>query len=255
LDEGAELLNRYLDMMKEFATEDIEAIPNGVYSVKKGIATGVYVMLKMPEDMSGEVFWRFYPLGNVAQPVTSPNDVLPIIEAKRDDHRMDIPTDENPFKFLGEPLQAAVNQIGQAYLDAMSAVTPDSFTKRIRQFLNRDDLLESDPELWKFFNDWANMPLPSDTVRRSGMQDPVRVVNRLAPTRATLAEIRSALSSLEAAIKHEGLDRPLARPNTKQPSVEDLELVAWELVIGPEGLPQTAAEDGHDGRKDLANPG
>ena len=40
LDEGAELLNRYLDMMKEFATEDVR----GVYSVKKGMANGVYVM-------------------------------------------------------------------------------------------------------------------------------------------------------------------------------------------------------------------
>ena len=75
LDEGAELLNRYLDMMKEFATEDVRDIPNGVYSVKKGMANGVYVMLKMPEEASGEVFWRFHPLGNVAQPLTSPNDI------------------------------------------------------------------------------------------------------------------------------------------------------------------------------------
>ena len=252
LDEGAELLNKYLEMMKEFATEDVEAIPNGVYSVKKGMATGVYIMLKMPDDMSGEVFWRFYPLGNVAQPVTSPNDVLPTVEAKNDDQRMTIPMDENPFRFLEEPLKAAVNQIGQTYLDAMSSVTPDNFTKRLRQFLNRDDLLESDSELWKFFNDWVNMSLPSDTVRRAGMQDPVRIVNRLAPTRAKLAEILSALSSLKAAVQAEGLDRPLARPNTKEPSVEDLELVAWELVVGPEGLPERTLENANDGRKDLA---
>ena len=42
---------------------------------------------------------------------------------------------------------------------------------------------------------------------------------------------------LKNAIQAEGLDRPLHRPDTKQPSVEDLELVAWEIVVGPEGLP------------------
>ena len=39
------------------------------------------------------------------------------------------------------------------------------------------------------------------------------------------------------AVRAEGLDRPIARPETKKPSVEDLELVAWELVVGPDGLP------------------
>ena len=36
LDQGAELLSKYLDLMKEFATGDIENIPNGIYSVKRG---------------------------------------------------------------------------------------------------------------------------------------------------------------------------------------------------------------------------
>ena len=159
LDEGSELLNKYLDLMKEFATEDIRDIPNGVYSIKKGGANGVYVMLRMPEEASGEVFWRFYPLGNIAQPVTSPHDVLSMIEANRDESRLHIPPDENPFRYLEKPLKAAVDQIGQAYLDAMSAVTSDSFTRRIRQFLNRDDLLQSGPEVFAFFSDWVEMPL------------------------------------------------------------------------------------------------
>ena len=236
LDEGAELLNRYMDLMKEFATEDVRDIPNGVYSVKKGMANGVYIMLKMPEEASGEVFWRFYPLGNVAQPMTSPNDVLAIVEAEKDEHRFEIPPDENPFKHLKEPLKAAVDQIGQAYLDAISAVTSDSFTRRIRQFLNRDDLLQSQPDLFKFFNDWVEMPLPSDATRRVGMRDPVRVMNRLAPTRAELGQVVQALTALREAVRAEGLDRPIARPETRKPSVEDLELVAWELVVGPDGL-------------------
>jgi len=237
LDEGAELLNRYLDMMKEFATEDIREIPDGVYSIKKGMANGVYVMLKMPEEASGEVFWRFYPLGNTAQPMTSPNDVLAIVESDREEMRLALASDENPFTYLGEPLKAAVNQIGQAYLDAISAITSDSFTRRIRQFLGRDDLLQSQPDLFSFFNDWAEMPLPSDATRRAGMRDPVRVMNQLAPTQAELGQLAEALVDLREAIQAEGLDRPIQRPDTKQPSVEDLELVAWELVVGPEGLP------------------
>ena len=151
--------------MKDFATEDIRDIPNGVYSVKKGMAEGVYIMLKMPEEASGEVFWRFYPLGNVAQPITSPNDVLSIVEAGRDEHRFDIPPDENPFRHLQEPLKAVVHQSGQAYLDAISTVTSDSFTRRLRQFLSRDDLLQSHTDLFTFFNDWVEMPLPSDATR------------------------------------------------------------------------------------------
>ncbi len=238
LDEGAELLNRYLDLMKEFATEDVRDIPNGVYSVKKGMTNGVYVMLKMPEEASGEVFWRFYPLGNVAQPITSPNDVLSIVEANRDEQRFEIPPDENPFRCLGEPLKAAVDQIGQAYLETMTAVTSDSFTRRIRRFLNRDDLLQYQPELFRFFNKWVEMPLPSDVTRRMGMRDPVRFMNQLAPTGAELGQVVQGLTALREAIRSEGLDRPIARPETRKPSVEDLELVAWELVIDPNGLPE-----------------
>ena len=112
LDQGAELLNKYLDLMKEFATEDIENIPNGIYSVKRGSSNGVYVMLKMPEEASGEVFWRFYSTGDVSQPVTSPNDVLSLIEVERNESRLDIPPNENPFRYLDTPLRAAVDQIG-----------------------------------------------------------------------------------------------------------------------------------------------
>ena len=237
LDEGAELLNRYLDLMKDFATEDIRDIPNGVYSVKKGMAEGVYIMLKMPEEASGEVFWRFYPLGNLSQPMTSPNDVLSIVESNREELRLELVPDENPFSYLGEPLKAAVSQIGQAYLDAIASVTSDTFTRRVRQFLNRDDLLESNADLFQFFSNWVDMSLPSDAVRRASMRDPVRVLNRLAPTQVELGLLVPALTALREAIQAEGLDRPIQRPNTKQPSIEDLELVAWELVVGPDGLP------------------
>ena len=237
LDEGSELLNRYLDMMKEFATEDVKEIPNGVYSVKKGTANGVYIMLKMPEEASGEVFWRFYPLGNVARPNTSPNDVLSIVEAGRDEQRYALPPDDdNPFKHLKYPLAAAVDQIGQAYLDAISATTPDNFTKRVNKFLNREDLLQSHHDLFSFFSNWVKGPLPSDATKRVQMQDPVRVLKKLSPSRADLEQIVRALTTLREAIKAEGLDRPMLRPETRKPSPRDLELVAWELVVGPEGM-------------------
>ena len=238
LDEGAELLNTYFELMKGLATEDLEGIPNGVYSVKKGPSNGVYVMLKMPEEGSGEVFWRFYPLGDVSSPLNSPFDVLRLVESGRDDPRLELPQNENPFLYLEEPLRAAVNQIAQAYLEALSAVTPDQFVSRLRLLLNRDDLLESDPELWGFFNEWVELSIPSDSVRRVGMQDAVRVVNRTSPNGAGLDEVATALHNLRSAIEAEGLDRPLARPDSRQPSEQDLELVAWELVIGPEGLPE-----------------
>ena len=118
----------------------------------------------------------------------------------------------------------------------MSAVTSDSFTKRLRRFLNRDDLLQSAPDLFGFFSEWVDMQFPLDATRRMSMRDPVRIVNQLPPTRASLHQIVPALTMLREAIQIEGLDRPLQRPDTKQPSVEDLELVAWELVVGPEGL-------------------
>ena len=67
LDEGSELLNKYLELMRQFATEEIIQIPHGVYSVKHGPENGVYIMLKMPEEMTGQVFWRFYPLGDMSR--------------------------------------------------------------------------------------------------------------------------------------------------------------------------------------------
>ena len=236
LDEGSELLNKYLDLMREFATEDIKEIPNGVYSVKQGPKNGVYVMLKMPDELSGEVFWRFYPLGNIAQPATSPHRVLEIIEATRDEERFRLSLGMNPFKFLREPLEAAVNQIGQAYLDAVASVSPEHLTTKITRILSRDDLLESDPELWAFFDKWVKSSLPSDTLRRLAMQDPVRMVNQLNPRRAKLDEVRATLTKLHDAIQSEGLDRGLIRPDTQKPSVADLELVAWELVLNSRTL-------------------
>jgi len=245
LDEGMELLNRYLDLMKDLATEDVRAIPNGVYSVKQGRQPGVYVMLKMPDELSGEVFWRFYPGGNVAQPDTSPSAVLRVIESHPDELRLELPADENPFTHLQAPLEAAVSQVGESYLQAISSIMPDAFTTRLRRILQRDDLLKAEPALWQWFSEWAQQSLPADALRRRAMLDPVRVVNRLNLRAAKVPELRAALQELKAAIEEEGLDRPLKRPDSAQPSVRDLELVAWELVVGPDGAnPAAGGQDG-----------
>ena len=63
------------------------------------------------------------------------------------------------------------------------------------------------------------------------MLDPVRVVNQLNLQAAQFSEINIALQGLKEAIVEEGLDRPLVRPSSGEPSVRDLELIAWELVL------------------------
>jgi len=121
-------------------------------------------------------------------------------------------------------------------MQAVSSVAPDQFTARLRRILQRDDLLKADQELWEWFNDWTQHPLPSDALRRRAMLNPVRVLNRLNLRSTKVPDMRSALGDLKAAIEEEGLDRALPRPDSTEPSIRDLELVAWELVLGPDGL-------------------
>jgi len=69
------------------------------------------------------------------------------------------------------------------------------------------------------------------------MVDPVRVVNQL-KLNCEAATMVEALRKLRRAIESEGLDRPLQRPYSIQPSVKDLKLVAWELVVAPDNPPK-----------------
>lgn len=236
LDAGLEVLNQYLEIMKQYATEDVSKIPHGVYSVKRGPQSGVYVMLQMPEELSGEVYWRFYSLGDIARPLASPNEVLGVIQTNQEELRLELSEDANPFTYLRQPLEAAVAQIGETYLHAVSSYTPDKFITRLRRILQRDDILEADNELWKWFDMWTRQTLPSDALRRRSMVDPVRVINRI-KLNSDSNQMLDALQQLRSAIQSEGLDRSLERPYSVQPSVKDLQLVAWELVVGPDGLP------------------
>ncbi len=240
LDAGLDVLNQYLDLMRSIATEDVEDIPDGVYSVVEGPRSGVFVMLRMPEELTGEVFWRFYPLDDLTRPESSPPRVLDMIEATRDTDRYRLPDALNPFTFLNDPLQAAVDQIGQAYVEVAAAQAPDRFTAKLKSILVRDDLLQADTELWERLHGWANMAHPSDALRRPRMRDPVRVLRQVR-INAPLDDLLPQLRTLDVAVQAEGLDRKLARPDSRQPSVRDLELVAWALVVGPEGLPEIAS--------------
>ncbi len=232
MDVGLEILNQYLDIMKRYATKDVLEIPDGVYSIKKGTESGIYVMLRMPEELSGEVYWRFYPLGEVSRPMISANEVLKIVQTNQDELRLELSEDQNPFQYLQQPLQAAVNQIGEAYLEVVAVQSPDKFVTKLRRLLSRDDLLKADAELWRWLNAWVNQALPPDALRRRSMEEPVRLINRMKAS-AGVQEVVQTLRPLKAAIEAEGLDRPVTRPESVQPSVRDLQLVAWELVVGP----------------------
>ena len=240
IDAGLEILNQYLDIMKRYATKDVLEIPDGVYSIRKGTESGIYVMLRMPEELSGEVYWRFYPLGDVSRPTVSVNEVLKIVQTNQDELRLELPEDQNPFKYLQQPLQAAVNQIGEAYLEAVAAQSPDKFVTKLRRLLSRDDLLKADGELWRWLNTWVNQALPPDTLRRRSMDEPVRLINRM-KANAAVREVVQTLRQLKIAIEKEGLDRPVRRPESTPPSIRDLQLVAWELVVGQDFHPTNKA--------------
>lgn len=235
LEAGLGLLNQYLEIMKQAATEEVGKIPDGVYSVKKGPQTGAYVMLRMPEEYSGEVFWRFYPLDDLGHPVESPQEVLGLIQAEREQLRLELPEGVNPFRYLREPLKAAVDQIGRAYGETVASQSPDRFLMNLQRLLQRDDLLSAEGKLWQTLYEWAKQPLPGDATRRGSMPDAVHAVN-VVRNDAALGSIIEVLRRLWETIQAEGLDRPVSRPASVQPTVRDLELVAWELVVGPEGL-------------------
>ena len=90
--------------------------------------------------------------------------------------------------------------------------------------------MEANEELWNWLNGWVSLSLPSDAIRRPAMLDPVRIVNRLGGKAGTATVVMS-LENLRKAVEDEGLDRPLERPDSVQPSVRDLKLIAWELVV------------------------
>ena len=168
-------LNRYVTLVKELGTEDVRDVPDGVYSVRLGKQPGVFLMLRMPESLSGQVYWRFYPL-NDNQPLKTAASVIPLVEATRDDERQQLPNDANPFTFLQAPLQAVIDQLGAEYKQQIGEQSQNEFSKRLSHLLARDDVMEADPELWERLHRWRQDAPPLDMLTRSKVSDPVRAV-------------------------------------------------------------------------------
>ena len=222
-------LNKYVQMVKELGTEDVAEIPNGVYSIKLGEAPGVFIMLRMPEDVSGQVYWRFYPMDE-SEATTAASEVVRVIECARDQDRQDVPEDQNPFEFLQAPLEAAIHQLGEEYKQQIAERTQDTFTKKLASLLARDDVLRADEELWSKLDQWRQQPPPTDALNRSKVKESVRVIRQMA-VGAELDLVLERLRALWEGLCSEGLDRPFPKPEGREPSVRDLELVCWELVV------------------------
>jgi hypothetical protein len=229
LDQAYAQLNQYIDLVRSIGTEEVRQLPDGIYSVKLGEQSGVFVQLRMPEEVSGEVFWRFYPLEET-QPVASPGDVAKLIESERDEERCGLPEEVNPFTYLEGPLTLGVGQLGVDYKAQVAALQPDKDVAHLRRLLSRDDLLEEDPDLWRKLHDWCEQYHPIDMAQRGALPDAIRKL-RLLRQNAAVEDAVSVLRELWQALEDAGLDRPLLRPETREPSERELQLVCWELIL------------------------
>ena len=229
LDAAFAELQRYIDLVKDLGTEEVKEVPDGVYSIRVGRQPGVFIMLRMPEEMSGQVYWRFYPLAE-NQPLTAASDVLQLIEAKRDAERRDLPADENPFRYLEQPLRAAIDQLGQEYNTQVADRTQDEFTRKLANLLARDDVMAADPPLWAKLHAWRQDPPPSDALDRPKTRDWRRLVRNTA-LGESVDVVMGRLRGLWDGLRAEGLDRPFPKPPSREPTVRDLQLVCWELVV------------------------
>ncbi|MEX1103592.1 MAG: hypothetical protein WED87_05055, partial [Dehalococcoidia bacterium] len=223
-------LQRYIDLVKSLGTEQVRDVPDGVYSVRVGRQSGVFIMLRMPEELSGQVYWRFYPL-NETQALTNATQVLGMIEAETDEPpRLELPAHENPFQHLLGPLRAAIDQLAEEYKTQVAEKSVDEFTKRLNGFLGRDDVMEAEPELWQHLYQWRQDPPPPDTLDRPKVRNARRAI-RTMRSGEELGIVLAALRELWDGLCAEGLDRPLRRPTSRPPSEQDLQLVCWELVV------------------------
>ena len=222
-------LNKYVQMVKELGTEDVKDVPDGVYSIRLGDTPGVFIMLRMPEEVSGQVYWRFYPLGE-SDALRTAGEVIKLIESTREDERQDLQEDENPFTFLQAPLQAAIDQLGEEYKQQVAERTQDPFTKKLAALLARDDVMQADNDLWDKLHRWRQEAPPTDALNRPKVRDAVRVIRQMAAG-SDLELVLERLRVLWEGLCAEGLDRPFRKPEGRPPSVRDLELVCWELVL------------------------
>lgn len=234
LDAGLEVLNQYIELIKTIGTEDLEGIPDGAHSVKEGDTPGVYVLLRRRLQFGEELFWRFYPGGDTTQPMTSPSQIIEHINADKGTPRVQLPAEENPFRHLREPLAAAVHQVGDEYVRSSVDQGSNQLTRALKRILQRNDLLERDEALWGKLSEWAAHTHPPDMLTRPGMRDAARKISTIGPS-GDFDVLHEALQELWRTIEAQGLDRYVEPPSDDPPSIADLELVAWELVVAKGG--------------------
>jgi hypothetical protein len=110
----------------------------------------------------------------------------------------------------------------------VSAQDPGELVRLVRSKLQDAEVQEAIPQLADTFFDWCGKPHPSDLLKR---EDSVQAAYRKLKAATAATEVTGALEALWAALEGKGLDRPLPRPEERQPTERDLQLVCWELVI------------------------
>ena len=231
LDNALDEIRQYLELVRNLGTEEVRALKDGIYSVKEGDQPGVFIMLKMPDEYGGQVFWRFCE-DKTGQVVKSALEIVPTIQAAREDPRAYLEATDNPFRFLVEPLTQAIAELGQEYRRQASSQDPSELVKVIRRHLQNDQVEENIPELAETLRRWCGEAHPTDLLKRDDdVQDAYRILRQ--PGLGPLGVI-DGLERLWEALRAKGLDRPLERPVSREPTERDLQLVCWELVV-PKG--------------------
>jgi hypothetical protein len=146
--------------------------------------------------------------------------------------RADIPEGQNPFAQLVEPLKKAVVELGQEYRRTRSAQDPGELVRLVRQRLLDPEIEEENSELFLKFSRWCGEPHPDDLLKR---EDTVQNAYRALRVGNSTTTILKALKDLWSALEGKGLDRPLPRPETREPSERDLQLICWEWVLPESG--------------------
>jgi hypothetical protein len=230
-EDALENLREYIELVRKIGTEEVRDVPDGIYSIKRDKQPGVFLMLKMPDEYGGEVFWRFYPADS-SPAIKSAVEVVGRIASEREIMRADIPEGQNPFAQLVEPLKKAVVELGQEYRRTRSAQDPGELVRLVRQRLLDPEIEEENSELFLKFSRWCGEPHPDDLLKR---EDTVQNAYRALRVGNSTTTILKALKDLWSALEGKGLDRPLPRPETREPSERDLQLICWEWVLPESG--------------------
>ena len=241
-DDALDQLRDYIELVKSMGTADVRSLPDGIHSIREADEAGVFVQLKMPDELGGEVFWRFYP-ADASPVISSAIEAAARIACSPEDDRAELGVDDNPFQYLIEPLKTAIAELGQEYQRRMSSQDPGELVRLVRSKLQDPNVQERLGDLADTLFDWCDQPHPADLLKREdSVQEAYRALKTTASDAGVVAE---SLERLWMQLEAKGLDRPLLRPTSRPPSEKDLQLVCWELVV-----PAKARVNVADGARD-----